>query len=63
LKVAFAWRLAQISDVQRAGMTHVELLTHCEIVQINLEGKKTVDDIEAERRRADLLMSLNAFYE
>ncbi|CAL5224956.1 g7727 [Coccomyxa viridis] len=31
--------------------------------KINLKVKKTAEDIEAERRRADLLMSLNAFYE
>ena len=33
------------------------------MMQINLKVKKTAEDIEAERRRADLLMSLNAFYE
>ena len=32
-------------------------------LQIRLKVKKTEEDIEAERRRADLLASLNSFYE
>ena len=31
--------------------------------QIQLRVEKTEEDIEAERRRADLLASLNSFYE
>ena len=33
------------------------------MLQISLKVKKTAEDLEAERRRADLLMSLNAIYE
>ena len=32
-------------------------------LQIRLKVDKTEEDIEAERRRADLLASLNSFYE